>query len=109
MRTRRVWLWLLFLYVVVDFSDPSSPGVFFFDSEQLFVDAAVTHAKVTPLRIAPAPRPSREDATPAARNVFNPLPDNSRASRHSTRPARPAIRSDLYDRSSASASTLEDH
>jgi hypothetical protein len=32
---------LLLLYVVVDFTDPSIPGVFFFDSSLLFVDSAI--------------------------------------------------------------------
>jgi len=29
------------LYLAADFMDPSIPGVFFFDSKELFVDGAV--------------------------------------------------------------------
>lgn len=39
-RPRR-WALLLCLYIAVDFMDPSIPGVFFFDSEVLFVDAVI--------------------------------------------------------------------
>lgn len=35
---------LLLLYVALDFSDPSVPGIFFFESEHFFVDAVITKA-----------------------------------------------------------------
>lgn len=40
-RLARYWVLLVGLYVAADFMDPSIPGVFFFDSEELFVDGAV--------------------------------------------------------------------
>jgi hypothetical protein len=44
MTSRRLpcqWALLLFLYIAFDFMDPSIPGVFFFDSDELFVDGVV--------------------------------------------------------------------
>jgi len=35
------WTLLLVLYIGVDFVDPSTPGVFFFDNDALFMDGVV--------------------------------------------------------------------
>jgi hypothetical protein len=40
-RPPRHWALLLLLYVAIDFTDPSIPGVFFFDTEAFFVDGVV--------------------------------------------------------------------
>jgi hypothetical protein len=41
----RVWTLLLMLYIFGDVLDPSVPGIFFFESDQLFIDGVVDHAK----------------------------------------------------------------
>jgi len=40
-RLPRHWTLLLLIYIIADFTDPSVPGVFFFDNDALFVDGAV--------------------------------------------------------------------
>lgn len=45
MEVRRGLAAVLLLYVIMDFADPSIPGVFFFDTEPLSVDGALTHSK----------------------------------------------------------------
>jgi hypothetical protein len=40
-RLPRHWTLLLLIYITVDFMDPSIPGVFFFGSDELFVDGAI--------------------------------------------------------------------
>jgi hypothetical protein len=40
-RLPRHWALLFLLYVTIDFLDPSIPGVFFFETESLFVDGVV--------------------------------------------------------------------
>jgi hypothetical protein len=56
----RVIALALLTYVIADFSDPSVPGVFFFDSEQLFIDGVVpTKLKTTAEKPEPAEVPHR--------------------------------------------------
>ena len=53
----RRWQLLLLLYLMFDFAHPWTPGVFFFEGDQLFVDGIVTLGKATPPRPAPAHEP----------------------------------------------------
>jgi hypothetical protein len=62
MPLRRALTLVLLLYLTMDYCDPSVPGVFFFDSEALFMESV--QAK-TPVSIAAPPRlasplPARE-------------------------------------------------
>lgn len=52
MRPPRRWTLLLLLYVAIDLMDPSLPGVFFFESESLFVDGAVQARAERPADLA---------------------------------------------------------
>ena len=45
---RRLGPLLLLMYLLVDFSDPALPGVFYFDAPQLFVDGAVGASSAAP-------------------------------------------------------------
>jgi hypothetical protein len=109
MRTGRFWPLLLLLYVVVDFADPSIPGVFFFETDQLFVEAAVTLAKATTSTVMPAASPrsvdsgrgGREPSVPPAR-AFRSL------SRHTDLRARLRVRSKSFRDASASVSSEDD-
>ena len=89
----RVVALVLLAYVSLDFADPSLPGVFFFESDQLFVDGMVPDksdgdtAKPevigSPLRSVVALRP---DAVPAVQALA------TRAARRYTLVARSTIR-----------------
>jgi hypothetical protein len=108
MRTGRFWPLVLLLYVVVDFTDPSIPGVFFFDTDQLFMEAAVTLAKTTPPTgtLAVSPR-----SVESARRLREPsvLARTFRApGRQPDLRAQHRIRSDAFHDTSASVSS-EDH
>ena len=46
MRLRRSWVLALFFYVALDFTDPGIPGVFFFDSDNLFLDGIINTSSV---------------------------------------------------------------
>ncbi len=80
----RHWALVLFIYIGVDFMDPSIPGVFFFDSDALFVDGVVqakSNSATTNLAIT-EPMPfegtaHRRDGSPAIQG------------RAVSRPARP--------------------
>lgn len=65
----RVIALAILAYVVADFSDPFVPGVFFFESEQLFVDGVVT-AKLNVAAVKAEATGSQQrtslDALPAA-------------------------------------------
>jgi hypothetical protein len=54
---RRHWALLLVLYILADFSDPSIPGVFVFDSGALFVDGVVQVKSNAVRGVTPAPMP----------------------------------------------------
>ena len=56
-RLARHWPLLLILYVVADFVDPSIPGVFFFESKQLFVDGVIQAKSSAPSRDVVATEP----------------------------------------------------
>jgi len=50
----RHWVLLLTLYLGVDFMDPSIPGVFFFETEALFMDGVVEAKSTTACDLAVA-------------------------------------------------------
>jgi hypothetical protein len=108
MRTGRFWPLLLLLYVTVDFTDPSIPGVFFFETDHLFVEATVTLAKATPSTVTPASSPSSVDNGRSAREAVVP----ARAVRSSSRRVdlRPQhrVQSESFHDASAPAPS-EDH
>jgi hypothetical protein len=54
---RRVWLLAVLAYLALDFADPSIPGVFFFDTEQFFVDATIGTTKADSPRLSPCAGP----------------------------------------------------
>lgn len=85
MTSRRLpcqWALLLLFYVGADFMDPSIPGAFFFDSEELFIDGAV-QAKSQTSRDLAVTEPTRfgDFASVRAENVD--------AAQASTRPPLP--------------------
>ncbi len=68
---------LLLVYISLDFLDPSIPGVFFFDAEQLFVDTAIEQTPGSGLAfdIGPPVVPGFAAVPHAARDVRRePLP-----------------------------------
>ena len=66
----RVMRLLALLYIAADFMDPSIPGVFFFDADQLFIDGAV-QAKTSVTHDA------RPEVTPAMGSGANEDPQPS--------------------------------
>lgn len=79
------WALLLFLYVAADLMDPAVPGVFFFDSERLFVDGVVqlkSHAS----RDLAAPEP-----TLFGRSADYGVESTAASVRASTRPSLPRL------------------
>ena len=61
MRSTRNWTLVLLLFVAADLLDPFGPGVFSFESPNLFVDAAVQLTQDPALVAAPAvPTPVRQ-------------------------------------------------
>lgn len=66
MHPGRAWVVLLAFYLVVDFSDPAIPGVFFFETDNLFVDTVIqtktdSAAHITTALVVPAWRPTSID------------------------------------------------
>jgi hypothetical protein len=60
-RLPRHWTLLLLIYITVDFMDPSIPGVFFFGSDELFVDGAIQAKSDASTHLAtPEPVPFQE-------------------------------------------------
>ena len=108
MHTGRLWALVLLLYVIIDFTDPSTPGVFFFDTDHLFVDAAVTLAKTTPSAVTPAASPRSEDSGRSPRELSEPAPTSRALGRPPDVRARHHVRSDSFHDASASVSP-EDH
>lgn len=77
MKRWRGWALFMLLYVGVDFCDPSIPGVFFFDSSNLFMDGIVQAKALDSPAKSLEPSPARAvDGTvtplPAPRIVFVP-------------------------------------
>lgn len=85
LRLSRSWTLLLLLYIVVDFTDPSVPGVFFFDSGLLFIDSAIQ------LKSNAMPQLAAPELTPLGRRSDD---EKSAASkvRAPTRPHVPRLR-----------------
>jgi hypothetical protein len=71
----RHWTLLLLFYLIADFTDPSVPGVFFFDNDALFVDGAIqaksdtTHLVTTEL--VPLGGPAHDESAAATRQVVS--------------------------------------
>jgi hypothetical protein len=65
MTLRRLGPILFLAWLLIDFVDPSLPGVFYFEGQQLFMDGAVATSCATPaLKVAQAhqsPRARRAD------------------------------------------------
>ena len=92
----------LLIYITLDFLDPAIPGVFFFDSDQLFVDGVVQVATDSNGERAPdrhsAAFDSSSDAIQVSRPpriALSPAPLVTRPRSHSARahaasPPRPA-------------------
>jgi len=109
MRTGRLWPLLLLLYVVIDFSDPSIPGVFFFETDQLFVEAAVTLAKATPAPVMPVASPRSVESGRSRHEPSGPPPRAFRSpGRHTDLRARQGIGSDSLRDASGSISSEDD-
>ena len=60
MALRRLGPILFLAWLLIDFVDPSLPGVFYFEGQQLFMDGAVAMSSATPaLKVAPTHQPPR--------------------------------------------------
>ena len=96
----------LLLYIVVDFSDASMPGAFFFDSDNLFLDGIVQVAAEEALAAVPPKMELRAIETLASRIALD-------ASRAAPRPpvASHRLRGHprLLDRDPSSPPVSEDH
>jgi len=52
LRLPRHWTLLILIYIAADFTDPSIPGVFFFDNDALFMDGAIQAKSIAPTHLA---------------------------------------------------------
>lgn len=91
MRLGRALIVALAVYLGADFLDPSIPGIFFLDNDQLFLDSVVHTKDEVPARLPSHPLPPAVDAGQSeeppsiARSVPIPSPHRTHAGRSHTR------------------------
>ena len=98
MTLRRLGPILFLAWLLIDFVDPSLPGVFYFEGQQLFMDGAVATSSATPaVKVAQTHQPPRARRADDREIVAtSPQPSRSNvALRHSPQ-RRPDRHSQLY-------------
>ena len=108
MQLRRLIPVFLLAWLLIDFSDPTLPGVFSLEGQQLFVDGALTLGKTTPVRSGHTHRPllcQRIDV----RECFASADSTSRQPRPVPRVPRYPERRYLASSSDPSSSSADPH